>query len=80
MNVYRSTHDEGALPYYAGTRAGAHAHARRAIDKNAALVELCDVNVSKACVVDLLNGVPPPMRVLRTWSLTARGALREANK
>lgn len=77
MNVYRSTHDEGLAPFYAGTRGDAHTHAKRAIDKRSALVELCEFEPTKAALVDLLNGVPPRMTMVRCWGLTARGGLRE---
>jgi hypothetical protein len=76
MKLYRV--DDGTLvsPLYAATRTEAHKIAKTQFGRFGVEVELIDVPVDKQNVVDMLGG-GFKFTVLKRWSLTDRGGLRE---
>lgn len=67
--------------YYTHVRTEAHKEAKRRLrlgaDRTELRVELIDVSLTQEDVGDVLNGREPLYFTLKTWALTARGALIE---
>lgn len=77
MQTYRTLNDGETVNLYFGTRDDAHAHAKSIAFRNEAFrIELVDVQSDKEGIVDMLNG-EPVVKLLRTWSITSRGGLKE---
>lgn len=68
---------------YLGTRAEAHAHAKKNFPKNLwheAAIELVEFETDKASWLNVMNDhVPLGWKVVTRWVLTARGGLKEDN-
>lgn len=62
------------------TRAEAHVAAKQGVQpqfRTNMRVELVDAPTDKASIAAVLNGAEPKVLTLKTWNLTARGALNE---
>lgn len=67
--------------HYTYIRTEAHKEAKRRLrlgaDRTELRVELIDISLTQENVEDMLNGKEPLYFTLKTWALTARGALIE---
>lgn len=80
MRFYRVAVKDDS-PHWSYVRTEAHNEAKCRLqlgaDRTELRVELVEVALTQENVEDVLNGKEPLYTTLRTWALTARGALAE---
>lgn len=78
MQFYKTTRNEtDPNPGYDATRTEAHDRAKLQPESHEVRIELVEIAVDKEALVAILNGEKPTAKVIKTWTLTTRGGLRD---
>lgn len=79
MKLYRVSQElmAGEVPHHHLTKTDAHEDAKNFDDRPTVRIELIEIKTDAAHICALMNGDGQDGEVLKTWRLSARGALTE---